>query len=102
MKVPKYRSSKAQEKDAPPVANDALVMTGVEFLLSMVESRWASRNGDSGKPEPGERTHKELDKIDQQIARLQDSAGSDENTFCHPAVKVAAASQTSGTSVTHE
>ena len=31
------------------MANDALVMTGVEFLLSMVESRWASRNGDGGK-----------------------------------------------------
>ena len=29
------------------MANDTLVMTGVEFLLSMVESRWASRNGDS-------------------------------------------------------
>src|SRR6202162_137500 len=81
MKVPRYRSSKAHEKDAPPVANDALVMTGVEFLLSMVESRWASRNGDSGKPEPGERTHKELAKIDQQIARLQDAAGPDENTL---------------------
>src|ERR1700693_1432399 len=81
MKVPRYRSSKAHEKDAPPVANDTLVMTGVEFLLSMVESRWASRNGDSGKPEPGERTHKELAKIDQQIARLQDAAGPDENTL---------------------
>ena len=80
MKVPKYRSSKAQEKDAPPVANDALVMTGVEFLLSMVESRWASRNGDRGDTDPGSRTHQELDKIDQQIVRLQDVAGSDENT----------------------
>jgi acetyl-CoA carboxylase carboxyl transferase subunit alpha len=80
MKVPKYRSSKAHEKDAPPVANDALVMTGVEFLLSMVESRWASRNGGSGSTDPGERTRQELDKIDQQIVRLQDVAGSDENT----------------------
>src|SRR5258707_13276171 len=80
MKVPKYRSSKAQPKDAPTVANDTLVMTGVEFLLSMVESRWASRNGDRGKTDPGDRTHQELDKIDQQIARLQDTAGSDETT----------------------
>ena len=62
------------------MANDALVMTGVEFLLSMVESRWASRNGDRGKTDPGDRTHKELDKIDQQIARLQDAAGPDETT----------------------
>jgi acetyl-CoA carboxylase carboxyl transferase subunit alpha len=80
MKVPKYRSSKAQPKDAPPVANDALVMTGVEFLLSMVESRWASRNGDRGKASPGDRTHQELDKIDQQIARLQEAAGVNEST----------------------
>jgi len=58
MKAPKHRSSKAQAKDAPPVANDALVMTGVEFLLSMVESRWASRNGDGGKLDLGERAHK--------------------------------------------
>jgi acetyl-CoA carboxylase carboxyl transferase subunit alpha len=57
------------------VANDALVMTGVEFLLSMVESRWASRNGHNGRNDSGDRTHKELDKIDQQIARLQDTAG---------------------------
>jgi len=81
MKVSKFRSSKAHEKGAPPMANDALVMTGVEFLLSMVESRWASRNGDSGKPEPGERTRKELDKIDQQIARLQDASPSDESAL---------------------
>ena len=62
------------------MANDALVMTGVEFLLSMVESRWASRNGDRAKPDPGDRTHKELEKVDQQIARLQDAAGLDETT----------------------
>ena len=41
----------------------------------MVESRWASRNGDSGKHGAGTKTHKELEKIEQQIARLQDSAG---------------------------
>ena len=85
MKVPRYRSSKAQSKDAPPVANDALVMTGVEFLLSMVESRWASRNGDRGKTDPGDRTHKELEKVDQQIARLQDAAGQ-----AHPAHSISA------------
>ena len=53
------------------MANDALVMTGVEFLLSMVESRWAARNGDGGKMDPSDRTHKELEKIEQQIAKLQ-------------------------------
>ena len=56
------------------VANDALVMTGVEFLLSMVEARWAARNGDGSKGF-GERTHQELEKIEQQITRLQERGG---------------------------
>ena len=79
MKVPNPRSSKAQAKGASPVANDALVMTGVEFLLSMVEARWAARNGDGGKGF-GERAHQELEKVEQQITRLEVAAGQDENT----------------------
>ena len=74
MKVPNYRNPKAQAKGAPDVANDALVMTGVEFLLSMVEARWAARNGDSGKGF-GERTHQELEKVEQQITRLEGRRG---------------------------
>ena len=79
MKVPNYRNPKAQAKGAPDVANDALVMTGVEFLLSMVEARWAARNGDGSKGF-GERTHQELDKVEQQITRLEGAAGQDEKT----------------------
>ena len=65
-------------KNAPPVPNEALVMAGAEFLLSMVEARLA-RNG-GGKMESGEKTHQELEKIEEQIARLQAAAGPDEST----------------------
>jgi acetyl-CoA carboxylase carboxyl transferase subunit alpha len=54
-------------------------MAGTELLLSMVEARLA-RNGDGGKMESGNKTHQELEKIEQQIARLQVAAGPDENT----------------------
>ena len=66
-------------KGVPAVAGDALVMTGTEFLLSMVEAR-LSRNGDGRKMDSGERTQLELKKIEQQIARLQTVAGQDDNT----------------------
>ncbi|MGA9800171.1 MAG: acetyl-CoA carboxylase carboxyltransferase subunit alpha [Terriglobales bacterium] len=59
--------------------NEALVMAGTELLLSMVEARLAS-NGNGSNLEVGDKTHRELDKIEQQIARLQVAAGPDENT----------------------
>jgi acetyl-CoA carboxylase carboxyl transferase subunit alpha len=64
---------------APSAPNEALVMAGTEFLLSMVEARLAS-NGNGLSLEPGDKTHQELEKIEQQIARLQVAAGPDENT----------------------
>ena len=54
-------------------------MAGTELLLSMVEARLAS-NGNGSNLEVGDKTHRELDKIEQQIARLQVAAGPDENT----------------------
>ncbi len=66
-------------KIAPPVPNEALVMAGAELLLSMVEARLA-RNGDGDGTESGDKTHQELEKIEQQIARMQAAAGPDENT----------------------
>jgi acetyl-CoA carboxylase carboxyl transferase subunit alpha len=61
------------------VPNEALVMAGTELLLSMVEARLAS-NGNGSSLEVGDKTHQELEKIEQQIARLQVAAGPDENT----------------------
>jgi acetyl-CoA carboxylase carboxyl transferase subunit alpha len=79
MRVSIQKNSKVGAKIAPPAPNEALVVAGAELLLSMVEARVA-RNGDGSKMEPGEKTHQELEKIEQQIARLQASAGPDENT----------------------
>ena len=61
--------------------DEALVMAGTELLLSMVEARLARNgNGNGSNMESGEKTHQELEKIEQQIARLQVAAGPDENT----------------------
>jgi acetyl-CoA carboxylase carboxyl transferase subunit alpha len=67
---------------APSVPNEALVMAGAELLLSMVEARLA-RNGNGngdGVSEIGDKTHQELDKVEQQVIRMRQAAGPDENT----------------------
>ena len=50
-----------------------------DFLLSMVETRWASGNG-SSKMESGLRAQQELTKIEQHIAHLESLAGQDAET----------------------
>ena len=45
-----------QSATAPAATNAMLVVTGTEFLLSMVEARWAARNGDGRKMESGLRS----------------------------------------------
>lgn len=58
-----------------------LVMAGAEFLLSMVEARWAARNGDGRKMDSGQKAQQELAKIEQQLSKLQSVSGQDENTY---------------------
>src|SRR5258705_5850062 len=79
MRVSIQKNPKVGAKIAPWVPNESLGMAGTEFLLSMVEARLA-RNGDSSSPEYGEKTHQELERIEQQITRLQVAAGPDEAT----------------------
>ncbi|HUJ96433.1 MAG TPA: acetyl-CoA carboxylase carboxyltransferase subunit alpha [Terriglobales bacterium] len=55
-----------------------LVVTGTEFLLSMVEARWASRNGNGVKMDS--RAQQELEQIEKQIGKLQSLAGQDDGT----------------------
>ena len=58
-------------------------MAGAELLLSMVEARLARNgngNGDGGGSEVGDKTHQELDKVEQQVIRMRQAAGPDENT----------------------
>ncbi len=56
---------------APAVTNAMLAVTGAEFLLSMVEARWAARNGDGRKMDSQLRAQQELEKNRAQLARLQ-------------------------------
>jgi acetyl-CoA carboxylase carboxyl transferase subunit alpha len=62
-----------------PATNAMLVVTGTEFLLSMVEARWAARNGDGRKMESQLRAQQELGKIEQQLERLQALPGQGED-----------------------
>jgi acetyl-CoA carboxylase carboxyl transferase subunit alpha len=81
IRVSIQKNSKLGAKISPSAPNEALVMAGTELLLSMVEARLA-RNGDSHGHghDSGEKTHQELDKIEQQVARMQQAAGPDEKT----------------------
>ena len=69
-----------QPAAAQPVTNAMLAVTGVELLLSMLESRWDGRNDDSRKMESQLKAQQELGKIEEQLARLQSLPGQDEAT----------------------
>jgi len=75
--ISRKASAKAQ---SPDTADAPLAVNGTEFLLSMVEARWAGRNGDVKKMDSSSKTEKELQKIEQQVARLESVAGQDEDT----------------------
>jgi acetyl-CoA carboxylase carboxyl transferase subunit alpha len=53
---------------------------GTEFLLSMVESRWSSRNGNGSNMDSGLKAQQELEQIERQIAHLETAVGPDEQT----------------------
>src|SRR5246127_5724586 len=72
MKVPKIRKAKtAKIPAAPPPVDGAQVVSGAEFLLSMVETHWSSRNGDARKMEVRLKAEQELARIEEQIEHLQ-------------------------------
>src|ERR1700757_3782895 len=62
------------------VANASLVVSSADLLLSMVETRWVSRNGDNHKMDTGEKAQQELEKIEQQLSKLQSVPGQDDGT----------------------
>src|SRR2546425_8107888 len=78
MRASIHRRSGAQAAAGPAMANAMLGVTGAEFLLSMVEARWAARNG--SRMDSGHKAQQELEKIEQQVTKLQSLAGQDENT----------------------
>lgn len=64
----------------PAVANAVLVLSGAELLLSMVETRWADKNGESGKVESRLKARQELEKIEQQLTKVETLPGQNEDT----------------------
>jgi len=75
MSFPIHRRKKAEpvEPADPPQA-----VHGTDFLLSMVEEQWAGRNGDRGRMDS--KTEHELQKIEEQVARLESVVGKDDET----------------------
>ena len=55
-----------------------LALNGAELLLSMVEARWAARNGNARNAESQLRSEQELEKIEQQLEKLQSLPGQDQ------------------------
>jgi len=62
------------------VANAALVVTGADFLLSMVEARVAATNGSGSGVNGRQKVQQELQAIEHQIAKLEEAANQDEAT----------------------
>jgi len=69
----------ASISSAAGMGNRAAVQ-GADLLLSLVETHWTKRNGGSGKMESGSRTQQEVERITQQIARLEATPGQDDET----------------------
>src|SRR5207247_2021832 len=80
MRVSIHRGLSGQAAAAPAMGNAMLVVTGAEFLLSMVEARWAARNGDGRKMDAGHKSQQELQKIEPQLQKVQPLDGQDEST----------------------
>jgi len=70
MRRAKIKRARRPESDAAHPA-----VTGTEFLLSIVETHKTKRNGNVIGMDAGLRAQQELDKIEEQIARLQSLEG---------------------------
>ena len=80
MKVSKPRKTATGNVETPPNLDGGQVVSGTEFLLSMVESHWSDRNGDARKLEVRVKAEHELAKIEQQIEQLQAVPGQNDET----------------------
>jgi acetyl-CoA carboxylase carboxyl transferase subunit alpha len=69
--TPPSTGERGGKPSTPEVSEAMLALTSAEFLLSMVESRWSARNGDSRKVESQLKARQELEKIEEQLGRLQ-------------------------------
>src|SRR5262252_5546478 len=79
MKAPKSRKAATGSPEVPPNFDGGQVVSGAEFLLSMVETHWSDRNGDARKLDVRVKAEQELAKIEQQIEQLQAVPGQNED-----------------------
>jgi len=70
----------AQVPGNPGFSGAAVTLAGTDWLLSMVEMGWSTRNGDGKAMEMSDKARKELEKIEQQIVRLRAVPGQDPDT----------------------
>src|ERR1700745_2714898 len=80
MKIPKTRKARAGMAEAPPKFDGAQVVSGTEFLLSMVETHWSRRNGDTRKMEVRLKAEQETRRTEEQVKHLQGVPGQNEET----------------------
>src|SRR5215471_18043334 len=80
MRVSLHRGLSGQAAATPAMGNAMLVVAGADFLLSMVEARWASRNGSGRKMDAGHKSQQELEKVERQLNKLEALEGQDEST----------------------
>jgi acetyl-CoA carboxylase carboxyl transferase subunit alpha len=74
------RRAKVKRVKQPETNGTHPAVTGTEFLLSIVEAHNTRGNGNVIKMESGPRAQGELDKIEEQIARLQSLEGQGDET----------------------
>jgi acetyl-CoA carboxylase carboxyl transferase subunit alpha len=73
------RGFREKAATAPGASGVPLSLDGAELLLSMVEARWASTNGGDRRMESQLQSQQELEKIEQQLARLEALPGQNED-----------------------
>lgn len=75
-----HKGSKGQIASQPAGENSTL--DGADFLISMLEARWAahSSNGNAGRVESSQKRSRELEKLQRQIGKLQSVEGQNEET----------------------
>jgi acetyl-CoA carboxylase carboxyl transferase subunit alpha len=62
-------------------SGSGLPVLGADFLLTMVETRWADRNGDRTRMESLWQTRQELARLEEQLERLRAFPGQEENVL---------------------
>jgi acetyl-CoA carboxylase carboxyl transferase subunit alpha len=73
------RGFRGKATTAPGATGAPPSLDGAELLLSMVEARWASTNGGVRRMESQLKSQQELEKIEQQLARLEALPGQNED-----------------------